>query len=86
MALFFILVIKILNIALHARSKFGTLAASGISVVFVFHIVVNIGMSMGIAPVVGVPLPFLSYGGSSLLSFLIMVGFLLHYYNTKGYI
>ncbi|MFH1287102.1 MAG: rod shape-determining protein RodA [bacterium] len=76
LVLFFILIVKILNIALHAKNKFGTLVAGGISTVFVFHIVVNIGMSMGIAPVVGVPLPFLSYGGSCLLSFLIMIGVL----------
>lgn len=79
--LFFILMMKILNIALHARNRFGTLVASGISVVFVFHIIVNIGMSMGIAPVVGVPLPFISYGGSSLLNFLIMIGILCYSSN-----
>ncbi|MDD5772485.1 MAG: rod shape-determining protein RodA [bacterium] len=74
--LFFILIIRILDIALQAKNKFSTLVASGISVIFVFHIVVNIGMSMGVAPVVGVPLPFLSYGGSYLLNFLIMIGVL----------
>lgn len=77
LVLFFILIMKILDIALHAKNRFGTLVASGISVIFVFHIIVNIGMSMGIAPVVGVPLPFLSYGGSCLLNFLIMIGILL---------
>ncbi|MEW6088044.1 MAG: rod shape-determining protein RodA [bacterium] len=76
LVLFFIFIIKILNIALQSRDKFGTLVASGISVVFVFHIVVNIGMSMGVAPVVGVPLPFLSYGGSYLINSLIMIGVL----------
>jgi rod shape determining protein RodA len=50
------------------------------------HITINIGMSMGLLPVIGVPLPFLSYGGSSLLSSMMMIGLLMNIYmNRKEY-
>ena len=51
--------------------------AGSIVSAFLFQIVVNVGMTMGIAPVVGIPLPFFSYGGSSMLASLAMVGVLL---------
>ena len=65
-----------IRIAANVRNSFASLVAMGIVSVFVFHIVVNIGMTLGIMPVVGLPLPFLSYGGSSLLTSMCMVGLL----------
>ena len=61
-----------------ARDKFGLLVAVGIVAMFAFHILVNIGMTVGIMPITGIPLPFISYGGSSLVTCLASVGVLLN--------
>lgn len=68
------------------KNRFGSLLAIGIVSVITIHVVINIGMVMGIMPVIGVPLPFLSYGGSSLISSLVMAGLLLNLHrNRKEY-
>ncbi len=63
---------------LRAQSIFAKLVAGGITSLLFIHVFINIGMVTGVLPVVGVPLPLLSYGGSSLLSTLIGFGFLLN--------
>ncbi|MEK7669762.1 MAG: FtsW/RodA/SpoVE family cell cycle protein, partial [Bacteroidota bacterium] len=64
----------------------GSMTAMGIVAIFATHIFINIGMSMGLMPVIGIPLPFLSYGGSALLANMIMVGLLMNIYaNRKAY-
>jgi rod shape determining protein RodA len=65
-----------LRIAAQSRDTFGTLLAGGIVSVFAFQMFINVGMSVGIMPVTGLPLPFVSYGGTSLLASLIMIGLL----------
>ena len=65
-----------LNIATHARDAFGALVATGIVCMFGFHVIVNIGMTTGVLPVAGLPLPFVSYGGSNLLLNMISIGLL----------
>ncbi|HRY33994.1 MAG TPA: rod shape-determining protein RodA [Bacteroidales bacterium] len=72
-ALFIILFIRILNIAERQRSAFSRIYGYGVASVFFFHFLVNIGMTIGLAPVIGIPLPFISYGGSSLFAFTIML-------------
>ena len=67
-----------LNIAFGCRDPFGTILAVGITAMIAWQTVINIGMVMGLMPVVGVPLPFISYGGSSLLTTLICVGILMN--------
>ena len=75
-----------INIAGLSKNKFGSLAAIGIVALFATHIFINIVMSMGLMPVIGIPLPFLSYGGSALLANMIMVGLLMNIYaNRKAY-
>lgn len=75
-----------IQIASMAKNRYASLVAIGIVGIFATHIIINIGMSMGIMPVIGVPLPFLSYGGSNLLTNMIMVGILLNMYaNRKEY-
>ena len=69
-----LLVLRLLRIAEHARGTFGGLIACGGATMIAFQSVVNIGMNVGLLPVVGIPLPFVSYGGSSLLSILIAQG------------
>ncbi len=65
--LFGLLIARILNLALHGASNFETLFASGLVVLFISHITINVGMNMGILPVTGITLPFMSYGGSHLI-------------------
>ena len=69
---------RALNIAKTAPDELGSLIATGIAGIFLFHMTENIGMTIGLLPITGVPLPFVSYGGSSLLSNLIMVALLLN--------
>ena len=76
LALFFVLIWRILRVASTARDRFGVLVAVGIGTIFLFHVVVNVGMTMGIMPVTGIPLPFISYGRSSLMVSLISLGIL----------
>jgi rod shape determining protein RodA len=57
-----------------SKDQFGSYICAGIFGVILWHVFQNIGMTMGIMPVTGVPLPFVSYGGSSLVSFAIMIG------------
>lgn len=72
------LVTKCLYIAKTAKDEEGTLIATGIAGIFLFHMVENIGMVMGLLPITGVPLPFISYGGSSLITNFICIGLLLN--------
>lgn len=76
--LFFILVYRGVRIASKAWDMFGTLLATGIVSMIVFHLLVNIGMTAGIMPITGIPLPLFSYGGSSMLANLTAVGILLN--------
>jgi rod shape determining protein RodA len=61
-----------------ARDRFGMLVAAGVVAMFAFHILVNVGMTIGIMPVTGIPLPFISYGGSSLITCFAAVGIVLN--------
>jgi len=72
--LYGVLIVRILSIALRAHSRFAGLACVGIASIFTLYVFVNIGMVSGMLPVVGVPLPFISYGGSALLSMLVALG------------
>ncbi|HEY9180505.1 MAG TPA: rod shape-determining protein RodA [Candidatus Baltobacteraceae bacterium] len=68
---------------LAARDKFGFLLAAGIVGMFAFHIIVNVGMTIGIMPITGIPLPFMSYGGSAIITNFAAVGMLLNIYAQK---
>jgi len=86
LTLFGIIFHRLFAIAVEAQDNFGKLLALGTLFMLVFHVVVNIGMNMGIMPVTGIPLPFISYGGSSLISFLIMMGIAQNVYaKGRGY-
>ncbi len=76
--LYLILIWRGLTIALNAEDRFGMLLATGITGMYLFHVLVNIGMTAGIMPVTGVPLPFLSYGVSSLTTNMLLAGLLLN--------
>ncbi|MDP9018633.1 MAG: rod shape-determining protein RodA, partial [Candidatus Eremiobacteraeota bacterium] len=66
-----------------ARDRFGFLLAAGLVAMLVFHIMVNIGMTVGIMPITGIPLPFMSYGGSAILTNYAAVGILLNIYSQR---
>lgn len=76
--LYSIIIWRGIAIALDADDDFGTLLAVGVTSMFMFHIMVNVGMTAGIMPVTGVPLPFLSYGVSSLTTNLMLIAILLN--------
>lgn len=76
--LYMILVIKAIKIAKTAKDDRGSYIAAGIAGIFFFHMLENIGMTMGLLPITGIPLPFVSYGGSSLLTNLILIAILLN--------
>lgn len=75
--LYIILILSGINIAKTAKDNSGTYLAIGITAIFFYHMVENIGMTMGLLPVTGVPLPFVSYGGSSLITNFMAIGLLL---------
>ena len=76
LGLFFVLVWRMLHVATVSRDRFGVLIAVGIATIFLFHVFVNIGMTMGLMPVTGIPLPFISYGRSNLVVSVIALGLL----------
>jgi rod shape determining protein RodA len=76
--LFALLAVRGLSIAHRCRDPFGTILAVGLVSLLFWQVVINIGMTMGLAPVVGVPLPFISYGGSSTITVAISVGLLMN--------
>lgn len=83
LAVFFILFIRIIKIADLTKDEFLSLTIIGIFSVYFIHLVINLGMAVGIMPVIGIPLPFVSYGGSSLLVNMIMLGIIANVYRTR---
>jgi rod shape determining protein RodA len=73
LGLYAILLFRIVVIAERQRSTFSRVYAYGVGSIFFFHIAINICMTIGLAPVIGIPLPLISYGGSSLLTFTILI-------------
>jgi rod shape determining protein RodA len=73
LGLYLLLLFRIVTIAERQRSTFSRCYAYGVASVFFFHIAINIAMTVGLAPVIGIPLPFISYGGTSLLTFTVML-------------
>ena len=76
LGLFVLLIWRALRIATLSRDLFGAMVAGSIAAMFLFEVFVNIGMTIGIMPITGIPLPFVSYGGSALITNLMMIGLL----------
>lgn len=83
LVLYFIIIGRGITIALSAKDIYGALVSIGIVAMWMFQITVNIGMTIGIMPITGIPLPFLSYGGSSMLINMVSVGLLLNIYSRR---
>lgn len=78
MGLLFMLLYRLISIAKNSRDLFGSLIVAGIAAMMFAHIIENVGMTMGVTPVTGIPLPFMSYGGTFQLTNLIAIGIVLN--------
>lgn len=73
LGLYLFVIFRVVNIAERQRSAFSRTYAYGVASVLLFHIFINIGMTIGIIPVIGIPLPFMSYGGTALITFTVLL-------------
>ncbi|KPJ50745.1 hypothetical protein AMJ40_01945 [candidate division TA06 bacterium DG_26] len=83
LGLLFVLILRAITIASCARNMFGSLVALSAGLVLLSQTVINVGMNLGLVPVAGIPLPFVSYGGSSLLVSMALVGLLLNIHRRR---
>jgi rod shape determining protein RodA len=83
LVLYLVFLSNALSISYQSNDKFGLLLSLGITLIFFWHVFVNMGMVMGLLPIVGVPLPFLSYGGSALITATVGVAILTNIANKK---
>lgn len=72
-----------IRVAAQARDRFGMLLAVGVTVIFLIHVFINIGMTIGLTPITGLPLPFVSYGGSFMLSCCVLQGIVQSVYRHR---
>jgi rod shape determining protein RodA len=72
-ALFVFLIVRIINMAERQRSQFSRIYGYCVASIFFLHLLINVGMVIGLAPIIGIPLPFMSYGGSSLMGFTLLL-------------
>jgi rod shape determining protein RodA len=84
--LFLALLYRIVFVAERQRSQYSRIYAYGVASIIFFHLMINIGMAIGLAPVIGIPLPFFSYGGSSLWSFTVLLFILIKLDSHRMYI
>ena len=84
MGLFMFILFRIIQIAERQKSTFNRVYAYSVAMILFYHYAVNIGMNIGFAPVIGIPLPFFSYGGSSMMSFSVMIYILLKLDSQRG--
>ncbi len=80
---YLVLIARAVYISIQAKDRFGTLLAAGVASMFAFHVIESAGMAAGIMPVAGVPLPFMSYGGSAVLADSAAIGILLNVYGRR---
>lgn len=71
--LFLTLILRIIFIAERQRSMFSRIYGYGVAAILLFHLTINVGMTIGLAPIIGIPLPFFSYGGSSMIGFTVLL-------------
>lgn len=84
LVLYAVLLVSAMLVVAAARDRYGLLVAVAIVAMFVFHVLINIGMTVGIMPITGIPLPFISYGGSSLITCFMAVGVLLNIHLQRN--
>ncbi|HMS64616.1 MAG TPA: rod shape-determining protein RodA [Ignavibacteria bacterium] len=84
LVLYMVIIFQLVNNAYATKNKFLSVACIGFASIILFHLVINVGMTIGIMPVIGIPLPLMSYGISSLLSFLVMMGIGMSAYRYRN--
>jgi cell division protein FtsW (lipid II flippase) len=77
-SLFFLLIYRMIHIALESNDPFGSFLCTGVIGMITFQVFQNVGMTVGLLPITGLPLPFISYGGSSLATYMIAIGIVLN--------
>ncbi len=83
LVMFAVLLSRMVHIASILRNPFGSIITIGIATILAFHMFVNIGMTIGLFPVTGLPLPFVSYGGSAMITNMVMIGMVLNFYRHR---
>lgn len=81
--IFLFLILRIVWLAKMVRTTFSGIVSIGIATIVSFHLLVNVGMTLGVMPVTGLPLPFLSFGRSSLITFFILIGLCLNFFKNR---
>lgn len=81
--LYVLLVMRVVYIAENSKSSYARVYGYGVAAVLMVHIVINVGMTIGLLPTVGIPLPFFSYGGSSMIAFTVMLFVLMNHYSYR---
>jgi rod shape determining protein RodA len=81
--LYLLVLMRLIHIAETARDRVGILIVTGVASLMFFHVVVNVGMTLGILPAIGIPLPLLSYGGSSILTTFAALGLALSVFQRR---
>lgn len=82
--LFFLFLLRILYLAENSKTKNGRVFGYGVVSIFFFHLMINLAMTIGLFPTIGIPLPFMSYGGSSMISFSTMIFIMLNHYHYRA--
>lgn len=82
--LFFALLWRLQFLAETAKTRFTRIYGYGVLSILFFHVLINIGMTIGLVPVIGIPLPFFSYGGSSLLAFTVLIAILINLHSNRS--
>jgi rod shape determining protein RodA len=83
LALYAFLIVRVLRVAQISRDHLGSLLCCGVAAALLWHVFQNVGMTMGIMPITGIPLPFISYGGSSTIAFFAMIGLVQNVYLRR---
>lgn len=81
--LFFLLVARVIYVAENSKTVYARVFGYGVASILIVHVIVNIGMSIGVVPTIGIPLPFFSYGGSSVIAFSLMLFILMNHYSYR---
>ena len=83
LALYAFLIYRMLILSYHTSDRFGRLVIIGVASMMIFHVFENIGMNIGVMPITGIPLPFVSYGGSNLIANMAGIGLVLNVTKNK---
>ncbi|MFW5973068.1 MAG: rod shape-determining protein RodA [Bacteroidota bacterium] len=81
--LFALLIVRLIQLGTYVKHPFGSMVAAGVAGIFLIHLIINIGMTLGLLPVIGIPLSFVSYGGSALLSNTILLAIVVNLHMRR---